>query len=137
MFGIFKSKHEKAADAAAQWIVEMLKPVGQPHPRVLQDSYCLAFLQIVGIHAASKPLGQGAGMQAAALAFEDALKQLAPRHHQEAAELLSFAKSERSSQNAAYLAGRKDGDTYMGWKLHGLAPQSRGARTLFRAGTRA
>lgn len=132
MFGIFKSKHDKAADAAAGWIVDMLKPVGQLHPRVLQDSYCLGFLQIVGIHAASKLLGQGAGMQAAVLAFEDAIKQFAPRHYQEAAELLSFIKSESSPQNGAYLAGRKDGDMYMGWKLLGLAPQSHGAAALER-----
>jgi hypothetical protein len=132
MFGIFKSRHDKAADAAASWIVDMLRPVGQLHPRVLQDSYCLGFLQIVGIHAASKPLGQGAGMQAAALAFEDAMKQFAPRHHQEAAEMLSFIKSENSPQNGAYLAGRKDGDTFMGWKLLGLAPESHGAAALER-----
>jgi hypothetical protein len=132
MFGIFKSRYDKAADAAASWIVDMLRPFGQLHPRVLQDSYCLGFLQIVGIHAASKPLGQGAGMQAAALAFEDAMKQFAPRHHQEAAEMLSFIKSENSPQNGAYLAGRKDGDTFMGWKLLGLAPESHGAAALER-----
>lgn len=132
MFGIFKSKHERAVDAAAQWLVDMLKPLGQMHRRVLQDSYCLGFLQIVGIHAASKPLGQGAGMNAGALAFEDAMKQIAPRYGDEAAEMLSFIKSENSPQNGAYLSGRKDGDLYMGWKLLGLAPQSHGAAALER-----
>jgi hypothetical protein len=45
MFGIFKSRHDKAGGVAARWIVDMLKPVGQIHPRVLQDSYCLGFLK--------------------------------------------------------------------------------------------
>jgi hypothetical protein len=38
MLGIFKSRHDKVADAAARWTVDMLKPVGQLHPRVPQDS---------------------------------------------------------------------------------------------------
>lgn len=132
MFGIFKPRQERAATAAAEFIGRMLEPFGQLHPLVLDDPYCIGFLQMVGVHAASKALGRGAGIEAGYAAFEGALRQFAPRHHQETAHLLSLIRSEGSPYHEAYLDGSKDGDLYMGWKLLGLAPQSHGSAALKR-----
>ena len=75
--GIFKSKWTRATESATDFIVEMLEPLGKMPDGALSDPYCIGFLQIVGVHAASKPLGSGGGMGQAMLVFEEALKQIA------------------------------------------------------------
>ena len=48
--------------AISSSIVEMLEPLEERRTAALSDPYCIGFLQIVGVHAASKPLGSGGGM---------------------------------------------------------------------------
>jgi hypothetical protein len=127
MFGIFKSRRARAVDGVADFIPKMLAPYGKVPAGTLRDPYCLGFLQMVGVHVASQSLEKGSGMDTAKAVFEEALKQFAPNHASEAAELLSFLHADES-----YLRGKKDGDLYMGWKLLHFAPQRDGEAALDR-----
>jgi hypothetical protein len=98
----------------------------------LRDPYCIGFLQIVGVHVASQSLEKGTGMQAAMAAFDEALKLFAPNQARDVAQMLSHFRAETSPLSESYLGGRKDGDTYMGWKLLNLAPQWQGEAALKR-----
>jgi len=128
MFGIFNS--------ARDWIVtarirDMLAPLGELPSSIYHDPYCLGFLQIVGMHAASS-VSKNLTHKKAALAFENALHKIAPAYAADAATLLASIKSEQSPHNEAYLRGRKDGDTFMGYRLHRLASQAEGDAALGR-----
>src|SRR6266481_5168426 len=94
MFGIFKSKWTRATESASDFIVEMLGPYRKIPAGALRDRYCMGFLQIVGVHAASKSLGSGSGIEQRMAVFEEALRSFAPRHAGEVAELLPFIRSE-------------------------------------------
>jgi hypothetical protein len=132
MLGIFKSKWDRAVTAVADFIPKMLEPHGKIPAAALRDPYCIGFLQIVGVHVASQHLESGSGMEKAMAVFEEALKQFAPRHASEVAELLPLIRLETSKHNETYLSGRKDGDLYMGWKLLHVAPQSHAEPALER-----
>lgn len=117
MFGIFKSIHDRAVTA---FITNLLAPLGKVPGAVFRDPYCLGFLQIVGMHVAAKT-SKGSTPEVAAAIFEETLKKIAPTHAEEAGLLLSIIRSETSPSNEAYLRGKKDGDTFMGYELYGLA----------------
>jgi hypothetical protein len=127
MFGIFKTKWERAVEGVAGFLPKLLAQYGKIPAATLRDPYCLGFLQIVGVHVASQSLGKGSGMDQGKAVFEEALKQFAPNHASEAATLLSVLRADES-----FLRGTKDGDLYMGWFLLHLAPQRHGEAALER-----
>lgn len=131
MFG-FKSRRTRAIEGAAHFITKMLEPYGRIPAAALSDPYCIGFLQIVGVHVASQSLEKGGGMQTAMTVFDDALKLFAPNQARDVAQMLSHFRAETSPLRESYLGGRKDGDTYMGWKLLGLAPRWQGEAALKR-----
>jgi hypothetical protein len=55
MFG-FKSRRTRAVEGVARFIPKMLEPYGQIPAATLRDSYCIGFLQMVGVHVASQSL---------------------------------------------------------------------------------
>jgi hypothetical protein len=135
MFGIFKSRSTRAAEETVDFIVEMLAPYGKIPTDALRDPYCIGFLQIVGVHVASKFLksdGKSTLMEKGIAVFEEALKAFAPNQASEVAEQIPFIRSERSPHNEAYLRGVKDGDLFMGYRLLHFAPQQDGEAALER-----
>jgi hypothetical protein len=130
MFGIFKSNYDRAVEATCDFIADMALPIGELRGSVLRDPYCLGFLQIVGMHVAAKSLKGRLNPEEPERAFEDALKTIAPSLAAEAAELLSLIRSENSPNNAAYLRGKKDGDTFMAYKLLHFLSESSGEPAL-------
>jgi hypothetical protein len=129
MFGIFKSNYDRAVTATADFIANM---VGKPRVSVLSDPYCLGFLDIVSRHVAAEALKGSAQSQKAQAVLVDALKIIAPSHASDVAEALPMIRSETSPSNASYLRGKKDGDTFMRYKLLHLAPQCDGEAALQR-----
>lgn len=125
--GFFKSKWTRAVEEVADYIPKLLDQYGKMPSGALRDPYCLGFLQIVGVHVASRSMNQNTDMHNSNLVFEEALKRFAPSYAVEVSELLSLIR-----ENASYLRGKKDGDLYMGWKLLHLAPQRDGKAALER-----
>ncbi len=126
MFGIFRSKTERAAEAVAGFLREKLEVVDMP-AAALADRYCLGFLQMVGVHVASQSLPKGSGMDEAKAIFKLAILRLAPLRAREAAEALPLL-----SKDETFLRGTRDGDLYMGWTLLQLAPERDGQAALRR-----
>ena len=76
MFGIFRSKQDRAVEAVADFLREKLASSGPLPAGTLSDPYCLGFLQMVGVHVASRLLPNGSGMDEAKAVFEQALIRL-------------------------------------------------------------
>jgi hypothetical protein len=127
MFGIFRSKTDRAAEAVATFLREKLAVSGLLPAAVLSDRYCLGFLQMVGVHVASQSLPKGSGMDAAKAVFVQALLQLAPNGAREVAESLPLIRNDET-----FLRGTEDGDLYMGWTLLQLASERDGQAALRR-----
>jgi hypothetical protein len=127
MFGIFRSKTDRAAEAVAAFLREKLAGSGPLPAPALSDRYCLGFLQMVGVHVASQSLPKGSGMDAAKAVFEQALMRLAPNRAREVAEALPILRKDET-----FLRGTKDGDLYIGWTLLQLAPEGDGQAALQR-----
>jgi hypothetical protein len=127
MFGIFRPKLDRAADAVVAFLREKFVGSGTLPAAALSDYYCLGFLRMVGVHVASPSLPKGSGMDEAKAVFEIALMRLAPDCAREAAEVLPFL-----SKDEAFLRGTKDGDLYMGWALLHIAPERDGQAALQR-----
>jgi hypothetical protein len=89
MFG--KRKRTRAVNDIASFILNMLEGYGKKIPTAaLGDPYCLGFLEQVGLHHASQLLGKDTETEKKLAVFEDALKLVAPRQADEAADVLPF-----------------------------------------------
>src|SRR5215469_5939475 len=131
MFGLFKSNYNRAVAATSASITRLLTSLGHPPDTIFQDPYCLGFLQMVGLHEAGQTL-KGSASKKVDEVLEDALKTIAPAHASDAAEMLSLIKFETSPDNAAYLQGNRDGDTFMRYRLHRVVSQRAGEAALER-----
>ena len=70
MFGTFRSKPDRAAEAVVEFLRDKLASSGPLPAAALSDRYCLGFLQTVGVHVASQSLAKGSGVDKAKAVFE-------------------------------------------------------------------
>jgi hypothetical protein len=116
MFGIFKSRLERAADAIECFFRQNLVSAGPLPSAALLDKYCIGFLHGVGMHVANQSLQNGSAPDARA-AFELALVRVAPNRAQEALESLPFL-----NRDTEFLRSGKDAETYFNWTvLHAVS----------------
>jgi len=91
MFGIFRSKKDRAAEAVAAFLREKLEGSFSLPAAALSDRYCLGFLQMVGVHVASQSLPQGSGMNEAKAVLEQVLMRRSPH-----AEVLFYLENDEA-----------------------------------------
>jgi hypothetical protein len=126
MFGMFKSRLERAAGAVEEFIRRQFASAG-PLPRAaLGDHYCLGFLQGIGLYVAKQAL-QKDDTGEAKVAFEMALIRMSPSQGPEVCGYLSLLE-----EDARFQEGTNDAETYLNWSERRISSESEGRRALQR-----
>lgn len=128
MFGFFRWK--RTVGQTTSFISGLLAPLGERLPnQVFGDAFVLGFLQMVSMHFVVETAKRDAAPNYLSLVFQQVMKNFVPALAPQLTDGLFAINDPSHPHHAAYMAGRRDGDTLMKSRK-GLASAEEGKAAL-------